>query len=150
MFDVGDPIICCEFCGAKMWLAERVGKKGTENDAEFSLCCMKGKVHIPHLRRPPELLYSLLHGDHPKSKHYLDNIRAYNSMFSFTSMGGKIYRTVNDGGGPTNFVLSGQNYHRLGSLMPESDSTPKFAQLYIYDTQNESKNRLKHFRYNCF
>jgi len=29
-------------------------------------------------------------------------------------------------------------------MMPESDSTLKFAQLCIYDMQNESKNRYKH------
>ncbi|AES99178.1 AT hook motif protein, putative [Medicago truncatula] len=56
-------------------------------------------------------------------------------------MRGKIDRTTNDGDGAIYFVLRGQNYHNMGSMMPESDSTPKFAQIYIYDTQNESKNQ---------
>jgi len=62
-------------------------------------------------------------------------------------MGGKIDCTTNEGDGPTNFVLSGRNYHRMGSMMPKSDSTPKFSQLYIHDMKNESKNRYKNFRY---
>jgi len=48
-------------------------------------------------------------------------------------MGGKIDWITNDGGGPTHFVFSGQNYHCMGSMMSMSDSTSKFAQLYIYD-----------------
>ena len=72
------------WCGAKMWLGERVERSGSEGNVEFCLCCMKGKVNLPHLKKASELLYNLLHGNHPKSKHYLDNIRAYNSMFLFT------------------------------------------------------------------
>jgi hypothetical protein len=67
-------------------------------------------------------------------------------MFSFTSLGGKIDTGNNDGAGPPRFVLSGQNYHLLGSLVPSEGQSPKFAQLYIYDTQNEVSNRLSHFR----
>jgi len=66
-------------------------------------------------------------------------------MFSFTSIGGKIHSSINDGSGPPQFILNGQNYHRIGSLLPESGNTPKFAQLYIYDTENEVKNRVSNF-----
>jgi len=54
-------------------------------------------------------------------------------MFSFTSIGAKIHSSINDGSGPPQLILSGQNYHPIGSLLPEKGSTPKFAQLYIYD-----------------
>ena len=62
-------------------------------------------------------------------------------------MGGKIQSHINNGSGPPQFILGGQNYHRIGSLLPEPGATPKFAQLYIYDTQNELQNRIGHFRY---
>jgi len=68
-------------------------------------------------------------------------------MFAFTSLGGQIEFGGNDGRGPPQFVISGQNYHRIGSLVPDGGSRPKFAQLYIYDTQNEVSNRLSHFRF---
>ncbi|XP_073108512.1 uncharacterized protein [Elaeis guineensis] len=50
---------------------------------------------------------------------------------------------MNDGNDPSVFKLSGQNYHMIGSLLPTPESSPKFAQLYIYDTQNEVLNRMK-------
>ncbi|KAG5610821.1 hypothetical protein H5410_022102, partial [Solanum commersonii] len=78
----------------------------------------------------------------PKSSHFREKIRSYNSMFSFTSMGGKVDVSINQTRGPRTFRLFGQNYHQIGSLLPPEGSTPKFAQLYIYDTENEVANRI--------
>ncbi|XP_021765519.1 uncharacterized protein LOC110730050 [Chenopodium quinoa] len=50
--------------------------------------------------------------------------------------------TVNDGRGPYVYRISGSNYHIIGTLLPEPGSGPNFAQLYIYDTDNETSNRL--------
>lgn len=111
---------------------------------------MKGKVHIPYLDNTPELLVKLFNGSDNRSAHFLDNIRVYNSMFAFTSIGGKIQHQANDGGGPPQFIISGQNCHRIGSLMPEEGGRAKFAQMYVYDTMNEAQNRVAHFRYICF
>jgi len=66
-------------------------------------------------------------------------------MFGFTSIGGKIDSLMNNGCGPPQFILNGENYHKIGSLLPKNGSTPKFAQLYIYDTKNETANRINHF-----
>ena len=33
-------------------------------------------------------------------------------------------------------------YHLLGSSLPVDNMPPKFAQLYIYDTDNEIQNRM--------
>ncbi|GJX76229.1 uncharacterized protein Tco_0323040 [Tanacetum coccineum] len=72
--------------------------------------------------------------------------KTYNMMFSFTSMGGKVDHSVNIGPGPYCFRLHGQNYHRLGSLLPVNDAKPKFSQLYVYDTDNEDQNRIDAIR----
>lgn len=145
--DVGDPVVICRDCKSRVWFEERAEQDMMARNAKFSLCCMKGKVLLPILEKPPELLYNLMNGNHAKSTNYLQNNRSYNSMFSFTSLGGKIQRDRNDGGGPPQFILRGQNYHRMGGLLPDQGSTPKFAQLYIYDTSNETANRVKHFRF---
>jgi hypothetical protein len=50
---------------------------------------------------------------------------------------------INDSRGPPIFKISGQVHHRIGSLLPPKDETPKFIQLYIYDTSNEVRNRLR-------
>jgi hypothetical protein len=146
IIDFGDPSYICSDCGAQMWYEERSDKcDNTTLNLKFSLCCLKGIVELPYEIRPSNLLINLMNGQDSRSKHYKENIRAYNSMFCFTSMGGKLQS--NSKGGPPQFILSGQNFHRIGSLIPEEGVTTKFAQLYIYDTENEISNRFGHFRY---
>jgi hypothetical protein len=82
-----------------------------------------------------------------RSKNYMKNIRLYNSMFAFTSMGGKVDKEINNGNGPYVFKMNGPNHHRIGTLLPEEEGEnpprPRWAQLYIYDTENEVKNRIQ-------
>lgn len=73
---------------------------------------MKGNVDLPLLQRPPELLIRLMNGEDHRSMNYKENIIAYNSMFSFTSIGGRVESSFNKGGGSPQFILSGQNFHR--------------------------------------
>jgi hypothetical protein len=144
--DIGDMVICCNKCGARIWYEERAEKSRGKSVLKISLCCKKGKVTIPFMEEPPSLIRNLFNGVHPKSSNFLFNIRSYNNMFSFTSLGGQIDCSKEDSPGPPHFVISGQNYHRMGSLVPKVGQPPRFAQLYIYDTQNEVPNRLSHFR----
>lgn len=130
-----------------VWFEERAEKVKRVKQVDFSICCLKGKVQLPLLERPPDLLLGLISGTDNRSNHFKQNYRAYNTMFSFTSLRGNVQNTINDGGGPPQFIFTGQNYHRIGSLLPEEGGVPKYAQLYIYDTQNEIHNRLSHFRY---
>jgi hypothetical protein len=110
----------------------------------YSNCCKYGKIRIPPFKDPPQFLARLLDykGD-SLSKHFLQKIRQYNSMFAFTSMGGNIDRKINQGEGPYVFRINGQIHHRIGSLLPKPDQVPKFAQLYIFDTKNEIENRIR-------
>ncbi|KAK4280269.1 hypothetical protein QN277_011911 [Acacia crassicarpa] len=127
-----------------MWSAERL--KGLKKNlvAQFDICCCKGKIIVPLLKRPPKELEQLFFNkDSSHSKNFLRNIHLYNNMFSFTSMGGRIDHSINSkGGGPYSFVLSGQNHHLIGSLLPPQGNPPVYAQLYIYDTENEVSNRI--------
>lgn len=43
------------------------------------------------------------------------------------------------------YRVQGELCHRIGSLLPEDDQPPQFAQLYVYDTDNELANRLRVF-----
>ncbi|KAL1355887.1 uncharacterized protein [Arachis hypogaea] len=143
--DVGDPNYECSICGACFWLLERVERESTVNRPVFTVCCSKGKIQLPYLQTPPDLLYDLINGHDRKSLYFQKNIRSYNSMFAFTSLGGKVMDSVNDGRGPPQFIISGQNYHRIGSLLPVAGEKPKFAQLYVYDTQHEIMHRQRIF-----
>ncbi|KAL8529179.1 hypothetical protein ACS0TY_006581 [Phlomoides rotata] len=82
-----------------------------------------------------------MYSNDEKSKHFMKNIRAYNMMFSFTSIGGKIDRSINNGGAPFVFRLNGANYHQIGSMLPQQEEHPRFSQLYI-NTENEVPNRI--------
>ncbi|KAF7812123.1 uncharacterized protein G2W53_033099 [Senna tora] len=122
---------------------ERVNKSRAYKVPKFSLCCMQGKLVLPKQKRPPSFLEKLLTNNDSRSKQFFKKIRSYNNMFAFTSMGGKIDHSVNNGKGPYVFRLNGQNMHLMGGLLPCQDERPRFSQLYTYDTDNEVSNRLR-------
>ncbi|GBP41987.1 hypothetical protein EVAR_33791_1 [Eumeta japonica] len=51
------------------------------------MCCASGNVKLPELHPPPEALLTLLSGVTRESKHFLENIRKYNSCFQIISFG---------------------------------------------------------------
>nr|KAJ0184525.1 hypothetical protein LSAT_V11C900487400 [Lactuca sativa] len=143
--DHGDQVVVCQTCRAKLWRNESIRGKEKGN-TDYSLCCGYDKVQLPDLKNAPPTYERMFRNMDSKSKHFMKNIRRYNSMFSFTSMGGKIDSSINRGNAPYIFRLGGQNYHSIGSLLPAKGSEPKFSQLYIYDTDNEITNRQRCFR----
>ncbi|XP_057248262.1 uncharacterized protein LOC125493694 [Beta vulgaris subsp. vulgaris] len=56
-------------------------------------------------------------------------------------MGGRIIGPTTKGRGPYNYKIGGQNHHLIGTLLPADGARPKFSELYIYDTEDEIKNR---------
>ena len=144
----GPPAHKCQYCGAQFWYQERVKRtyRGEGDRVRFHLCCRGGKVSLPLLKDPPPFLAGLLNpnGD-TFSKYFIKSIRSYNSMFAFTSLGAKIDMDINKGPGPYVFKINGQVHHRIGSLLPDEGKSPVYAQLYIYDTDNEVENRISIF-----
>jgi len=87
-----------------------------------------------------------LNGEGEDSKNFRENIRSYNSMFSFTSTGGVVDKEINKDHGPYVFRMDGQNYHHIGTVLPKEGSKPRWAQLYIYDTKNKVQNKIEALR----
>lgn len=114
----------CGACGARMWQQE------VHEGLFFSLCCSKGKVHLPPLSAPPAELAQLMQGGTPESNKFLQHARAYNSCLQFISCGVAEDRLPP---GPQQFRIHGAAYHRSGSLRPPTGAAPRYAQLYIYD-----------------
>lgn len=137
--DIGDADWRCQWCGASFWYGERL-KSSRGSVIRFSRCCGEGNVRLQEERDPPDSIKQLF-----KDKHFMENIRAYNQMFSMTSFGAEIDDTINNGRGPYVFRISGEIRHQIGALCPPDNARPKFLQLYIYDTHNEVANRLHHF-----
>ena len=119
----------CRYCDALKWPGEAPG-----------MCCSNGKVKLPSLQPPPEPLESLMSGTTPTSKHFLENIRRYNSCFQMTSFGAT--NDVCEPGFMPTFKVQGQVYHRVGSLLPPENEEPKFLQIYFMgDERQEAQQR---------
>ena len=119
----------CSYCGALKWNAEA-----------SSMCCSGGEVKLPALRPPPEPLESFMSGTTFRSKHFLENIRRYNSCFQMTSFGAT--NEVCESGFMPTFKVQGQVYHRVGSLLPLPNEKYQFLQIYFMnDEQQEAKQR---------
>jgi hypothetical protein len=118
----------CSYCNAKLF----------ENELKSArICCMNGKVELPNLKRLPNKLISLFVEDTEVCKNFQKDIRAYNNAFAFTSLGVNLdHNLANSTEGMYTFRISGQMYHRIGSLLPQSEQNePKFAQIYFQDPE---------------
>nr|GEU99212.1 DNA helicase [Tanacetum cinerariifolium] len=65
---------------------------------------------------------------------FLENIRAYNQMFSMTSLAAQVDDSVNNGRGPYVFKISSQLYHWIGSLCPIEGEPPRTTREKYQDT----------------
>lgn len=118
----------CIYCHALKFKKETPG-----------MCCSNGKVDLPLLVDPPEPLRTLVSGTTPLSKHFLDNIRMYNSCFQMTSFGAS--KIVDDVGFMPTFKIQGQIYHLIGSLLPLPNEDSKFLQVYFLGDKEQETNQ---------
>ncbi|XP_025625512.1 uncharacterized protein [Arachis hypogaea] len=139
LWDAGDPICCCTYCNANMWEQERLSRTKGNVIPHFGSCCMDEKVQLPFFTNVPKILTDLHLQDDEKGHLFRKNIRSFNSMFSFTSMAEKVNYIINNNSGPPSFVLSGQNYHSIGSFVPNDNERPKFAK-YMTRRMRSNKN----------
>ena len=106
-----------------------------------TFCCMDGKTKLadPYI---PDELYNLFTTDTDLGKRFRLHIRAYNTNFSFASMGINLDKSLaNSTGGVYTFRVIGTIYHRIDQLVPR-EGIPKYLQLYIYDPESELSHRL--------
>lgn len=95
------------------------GQQNNTTKLKFSFYCMEGgRVQLFLLREPPLYLKYLLG---TKSGQLRKNIRAYNSIFTFTSISGRVDRSINRSKGSYVSRMSGQKYLRKRYLLPEID-----------------------------
>nr|GEX22306.1 helitron helicase-like domain-containing protein [Tanacetum cinerariifolium] len=111
---------------------ERIKDNPKSARPKYHRCCMAGRVVTRTYQIYPEYMKLLL-----RDRHFLENIRAYNKMFSMTSLGARVDDSINVGRGPYVFKILGELYHLLGSLSPAKGDPPRFLQVYLYDTENE-------------
>ncbi|XP_049360758.1 uncharacterized protein LOC125825469 [Solanum verrucosum] len=103
-------------------------------------------VHEPRVKKQQKKVKRLAiaedNVDGDDAKLFRKNIRAYNSIFAFTSFGVKLDKELaSSRKGVYSFKAEGQIYHDLPSLIPNNDR-PRYFQLYFYDTDHELANRM--------
>nr|GEZ47201.1 DNA helicase [Tanacetum cinerariifolium] len=130
----------CQHCGAAFWFGKRLKGHSNYRKPKYHLCCGGGGIQMQPNEDPPEYFKNLL-----QNKHFMENIRAYNQMLAMTSFEAKIDESINHGRGPYVFKVSGQVYHWIGSLCHPPGESLRFLKLYIYDTDHEVENRMRHF-----
>ena len=123
---IGTMSKICPYCKALKFNGETMG-----------ICCASEKAKLPLLAVPPEPLKTLLTGTTLESKHFLSQIRKYNSCILMTSFGAQIENP--DQFMPT-FKVKGQIYHRAPSLLPFSGENHKSLQLYFISDRNSELN----------
>ena len=111
----------CSNCGALKF------EKETD-----SLCCSKGKIQLDEFPQPQTFLQHLYEGIDRNGKHFLANIRKYNSAFQMTSFG---CNEVSMAGFNPSFRIQGQVYHLIGSIVPTQGESHKFSQIYFIDNE---------------
>jgi hypothetical protein len=101
-----------------------------------NFCCNNGHVKLPDWTPPHSFIKELFLNDDVRSKEFFKNIRAYNSLFSFVSLGVQLDPRLlgSEHRGPYYFSIQGSLYHRLGSLIPAEGSDPQYVQIYFFDS----------------
>ncbi|KAK1350679.1 hypothetical protein POM88_054600 [Heracleum sosnowskyi] len=116
--DIGRPDQVCGYCTAQVWAAEFTGRHIGSGPKGYSICCGKGKVHLPLLREAPPELMALLTGNGGRERKFQQNNCMYNTIFALCSFGGTVDEAINNGSGPYVFRVNLQTYHSIGSLVP--------------------------------
>ncbi len=128
-FDCGRMNNICEFCKSKNFKNERT------KDGKIFRCCMNGKVVIPSVEFPNELR-GYYDGKNEDSKHFLKNIRQYNSSLAFASL--NIHNSMCKSG-PYAIRVHGQIYHLTSKFI---GTNLKYAELYFIDAKQALEERI--------
>jgi len=126
-WDCGKMDIIYGFYSAKMWIKERLAKLSNINP-QFFMCCENGKVLLLNLLVTLQELEVLLTSKERSAVKFGDEIRMYNLVLAFISLGAKVDESITRGTRPYSFrfrvsfitksdpcVLSKDNIHSLHS-----------------------------------
>ncbi|XP_035233479.1 uncharacterized protein LOC118205294 [Stegodyphus dumicola] len=133
---VGSMEGSCDLCNGLFFTGERNAR------GRYMHCCNNGKI-VEAERRYPEEWRNLMNGNHPFSEEFYANIRTYNCLLSFASMGANIEMPT--GSGPYCFRIHGAIYHRTSHLHPPHAGQEQYAQLYILDSDQALRQRMNIF-----
>eukprot|EP00794_Sanderia_malayensis_P013671 gene13671-biopygen10969 len=103
---------------------------------------MEGNIALPPIQPPPPSVLGLFEGITDDSRHFLANLRQYNSMMAFASW--QAQRRTHAGRGVPVITIHGKAYHMTGIPEPNENRTAQYAELYIMDTRQAMRQRVDH------
>lgn len=153
----GKMDVPCKLYGALFFLDEKDHNASKKNPF-FSLCCQRGKVKLHPVKAPPQELKDLLEKNNKDSKFYKHNI-AFNSNLAYVSLQADI---IDTGPGVRVFLMHGESYHRIGSLLPSyqpahidpqinnavhraasrAEGQPRFLAMYFNDPAHDGETEV--------
>jgi hypothetical protein len=107
---------------------------------QFELCCCRGNQTGPNVSQPPVGLLNLLTGTDSESIEFRNNIRRYNTLFSFASFRSGFLPEQCRINGPGTFRISGQVYHTISDVNQNMNEAI-FSQIYIFDPAEQLQRR---------
>ena len=113
-----------------------------KHETSPSLCCYGGKVQPESFPTPPPELMELWFGESPEARLCRQHARSINNAVCLSSL------RVNERqhmAGTSSVVMLGKLTQLIGSLKPEGDARPYFAQLYTSDPATEAVYREGNF-----
>lgn len=72
-WDIGIPTHTCRYCGAIVWVEERLQKTYNARNSKFGICCSHGRVTLPHYTEQPQRIYNLFCNNDKRSKYFQAN-----------------------------------------------------------------------------
>jgi hypothetical protein len=146
LHSLGTISIECNHCRALHFLEERLSTS-SKIRPRFGKCCSNGIVVLPSIGVNIDfpLLQSLLNGEHPRSRNFVDNLRHVNNVMSFTSLGISADAATWGLQGIYNLRINGELLHRIGSILPVTGEPARFAQIYTLDDGPAVAQRMQHF-----
>ena len=125
---IGEMSSECKYCGALKFTAERP-----------SQCCCEGKVMLPTFPEPPSTISKLWNDRTGDSKLFRSYARTINNSICFASI--RVGERKFPGYNPC-VIFEGKLHHIMGSLIPQSETAPIFAQMYIQDFDLKDSKRF--------
>jgi hypothetical protein len=131
-------VVDCKKCGAKGFQYETKG-----------FCCRDGQVKLAEQETPPELMRLWTSFD-DDARHFRDNIRWFNSHFSFTSLYCSLDQDTTDlRKHPIyTFRAHGQMYHNIHDFGRQDGIDSSHLELYFYDNDPALEHRFHKCRMN--
>nr|GEX18611.1 helitron helicase-like domain-containing protein [Tanacetum cinerariifolium] len=120
---LGKATCTCRHYGAMIWECEKHTRLSTRQEPQYIKCCHGGRMILYPPPGYPQYIKDLY-----KDAHFINNIRAYNRMFSMTSLGANVDNSINNGKGP----------YQGKFIIGEDRCAQK-------DTANDVNNRMVHF-----